>query len=80
MKIQILGTGCPKCKKLAENTAAALQEAGVSAEIEKVSEVAEIAKFKVLFTPALAIDGEVKVAGKVPDVKKLVEIIKAAAG
>lgn len=80
MKVQILGTGCPKCKKLAENTAAALKEAGVNAEIEKVTEVAEIAKFKVMFTPALAIDGEVKVAGKVPDVKKIVEIIKAAAG
>lgn len=80
MKVQILGTGCPKCKKLAENTAAALQEAGVNAEIEKVTEVAEIAKFRVMFTPALAIDGEVKVAGKVPDVKKIVEIVKAAAG
>jgi small redox-active disulfide protein 2 len=80
MKVQILGTGCPKCKKLAENTAAALKEAGVNAEIEKVTEVAEIAKFKVMFTPALAIDGEVKVAGKVPDVRKIVEIIKAAAG
>lgn len=80
MKVQILGTGCPKCKKLAENTELALKETGLSAEIEKITEVAEIAKFKVLFTPALAIDGEVKVAGKVPDVKKIAEILKTAAG
>lgn len=80
MKIQILGTGCPKCKKLAENVEAALAQAGVTAEVEKVTAVADIAKFKVMFTPALAIDGVVKVAGKVPDVGKLVEIIQAAQG
>lgn len=80
MKIQILGTGCPKCKKLAENVEAALTQAGVTAEVEKVTAVADIAKFRVMFTPALAIDGVVKVAGKVPDVGKLVEIIQAAQG
>lgn len=80
MKIQILGTGCPKCKKLAENVEAALKQTGVAAEVEKVTAVADIAKFKVMFTPALAIDGVVKVAGKVPDVGKLVEIIQAAQG
>jgi small redox-active disulfide protein 2 len=78
MKIQILGTGCPKCKKLTENVEAALKEAGVTAEVEKVTAVADIAKFNVMFTPALAIDGVVKVAGKVPDVKKIVEILKSA--
>ena len=64
-KIQILGTGCPKCKKLAENAEAAAKEAGIEFEIEKVTDINEIMKFGVMVTPALAIDGEVKVAGKV---------------
>jgi small redox-active disulfide protein 2 len=78
MKVQILGTGCPKCKKLAENTEAAIRETGVTAEIEKVTAVAEIAKFGVMFTPALAIDGEVRLAGKVPPTEKIAELLKAA--
>jgi len=78
MRIQILGTGCPKCKKLAENTDAALKQTGISAEVEKVTAVAEIAKFGVMFTPALAIDGEVKVAGKVPTADKIAELLSAA--
>ena len=78
MRIQILGTGCPKCKKLAENTEAALKQTGISAEVEKVTAVAEIAKFGVMFTPALAIDGEVKVAGKVPTPDKIAELLSAA--
>lgn len=65
MKIQILGSGCPKCKQLAENAEAAAKDAGVDYELEKVTEVTEIMKFGVMMTPALAIDGEVKVVGKV---------------
>jgi small redox-active disulfide protein 2 len=65
-KIQILGTGCPKCKKLAENAQAAVQEAGLDCEIVKVTDINEIMKFGVMLTPALAIDGQVKVVGKVP--------------
>lgn len=65
MKIQILGTGCPKCKQLTENAEKAIKELGLDAEIEKVSGIAEIAKFGVMMTPALAIDGEVKAVGKV---------------
>lgn len=80
MKIQILGTGCPKCKKLAENVEAAVQQAGVEAEIVKVTSVKEIADFGVMFTPALAIDGEIKAAGKVLAPEKIVELIKSAAG
>ena len=64
-KIQILGTGCPKCKKLTENAEAAAQEAGIGFEIEKVTDINEIMKFGVMVTPALAIDGEVKIVGKV---------------
>jgi len=65
-KLQILGTGCPKCKKLAENTEAAAKELGIEYELVKVSEINEIMKFGVMMTPALAVDGEVKLVGKVP--------------
>ena len=65
-KIQILGTGCPKCKKLAENAEAAAKEAGIEFELEKVTDINAIMGFGVMVTPALAIDGEVKVVGKVP--------------
>ncbi len=65
-KIQILGTGCPKCKKLAENAEAAAKGLGIEFEIEKVTDINEIMKFGVMVTPALAVDGEVKVVGKVP--------------
>lgn len=65
MKIQILGTGCPKCKKLYENAQAAVQVQGADAVVEKVEQITEIIKFGVMTTPALAIDGQVKSAGKV---------------
>ena len=66
-KLQILGTGCPKCKKLAENTEAAAKALGIEYTIEKITDINEIMKFGVMMTPALAVDGEVKVVGKVPD-------------
>ena len=65
-KIQILGTGCPKCKKLAENAEAAAKELGIEYELEKITDIREIMGFGVMLTPALVIDGQVKVAGKVP--------------
>ena len=74
MKIQILGTGCPKCKKLTENAEAAAKAAGVDYELEKVTDISEIMKFGVMMTPALAVDGEVKSSGKVlsqEDIQKL---------
>ena len=64
-KIQILGTGCPKCKKLAENAEAAAKELGIEYKLEKVTQINDIMKMGVMVTPALAIDGDVKVAGKV---------------
>ena len=64
-KIQILGTGCPKCKKLAENAESAAKELGVEYVLEKVTDLNKMADFGVMMTPALAIDGEVKSAGKV---------------
>jgi small redox-active disulfide protein 2 len=65
MKIQILGTGCPKCKQLTENAQEAAQALGLDAEIEKVTQINDIMKFGVMITPALAVDGNVKSSGKV---------------
>jgi small redox-active disulfide protein 2 len=73
-KLQILGTGCPKCKMLAELTETAANDLGIEYEIEKVTEINEIMKFGVMMTPALAVDGQVKVVGKVPspdEIKKM---------
>jgi small redox-active disulfide protein 2 len=74
-KLQILGTGCPKCKKLAENAEAAAKNMGIEYEIEKVTEISEIMKFGVMVTPALVIDGEVKSVGKVPSVEDIEKMI-----
>ena len=73
-KIQILGTGCPKCKKLTENAESAAKKLGVAYEIEKITDINKIMKFGVMITPALAVDGQVKSVGKVisPDeIKKM---------
>ena len=70
-KIQILGTGCPKCKQLAENAEVAAKTLGIEYEIEKVTDINEIMKFGVMMTPGLAVDGEVKVSGKVVDVQEI---------
>jgi small redox-active disulfide protein 2 len=71
MTIQILGTGCPKCQQTAENAKAAAAAAGVDIDLVKVDKPADIAKFGVMFTPALAIDGAVKVSGRVPSVDEI---------
>ena len=71
MKLQILGTGCPKCKKLTENAEAAAKALGIEYQLEKVTEISEIMKFGVMMTPALAVDGEVKTVGKVPSVDEI---------
>ena len=67
MRLQILGTGCPKCRKLAENAEAAAKALGLEYELGKVTDITEIMKFGVMMTPALAVDGVVKVVGKVPE-------------
>ena len=64
-KIQILGTGCPKCKKLAENAEEAAKGLGIEYDIEKVTNINAIMSFGVMMTPALAVNGDVKVVGKV---------------
>ena len=66
MKIEILGTGCPKCKKLAELAEEAVGGLGVSAKIVKVTNINDIMKYRVMLTPALVIDGDVKVSGRMP--------------
>jgi len=75
MKIEILGTGCPKCKKLFENAQEAVKTAGVAAEVVKVQDIQQIMNSGVMITPAIAVDGEVKSAGKVlsvDDIKKMI--------
>jgi small redox-active disulfide protein 2 len=74
-KIQILGTGCPKCKKLTENAEEAAKSAGLEYEIEKVTKINDITAFGVMVTPALVIDGQVKVVGKVPDADEIKKML-----
>jgi small redox-active disulfide protein 2 len=76
MKIQILGTGCPKCKKLAESADAAAKDLQLDYELEKVTDINQIMAFGVMITPALAVDGAVKVVGKVPNIEEIKGILK----
>ena len=76
MKIQILGTGCPKCKQLAENADAAAKEIGIEYELEKVTQINDIMTFGVMVTPALAIDGQVKSTGKVLSTNEIKSMIQ----
>jgi small redox-active disulfide protein 2 len=70
-RIQILGTGCPKCRKLTETVEAAAKELGLTYELEKITDIGKIMNFGVMMTPALAVDGVVKVAGKLPSVAEV---------
>ena len=74
-KLQILGTGCPKCKELAARTEEAAKELDLEFELVKVSDINDIMSFGVMLTPALAVDGEVKVTGKVPGIDEIKELI-----
>ncbi len=74
-KIQILGTGCPKCNMLAKNAGEAAKSLGIECEIEKVTDINEIMKFGVMVTPALVIDGQAKVVGKVPRVDEIKKML-----
>ena len=76
MKIEILGTGCPKCKKLAELVEQAVKESGIETEIIKVTEIKDIMKMGVMITPALVINGEVKSAGKIPGIEEIKNWLK----
>lgn len=76
MKIQVLGTGCPKCKKLTQHVEEAVGALGLDAEIEKVTQISDIMKFGVMITPALAVDGTVKSSGKVLSVEEIKGFLK----
>jgi len=75
MKLQILGTGCAKCRLLAEHAERAASELGLDYEIEKVTKIDEILAFGVMATPALAIDGEVVIFGHVPTTGRLKKLL-----
>ena len=77
MKIQILGTGCAKCKTLAANAKQAVDEIGADIQIEKIDDIKEIMKFNILMTPGLAIDGNVKAAGRVLSPDDIMKLIAA---
>ena len=74
-KLQILGSGCSKCKKLTEQVEIAAGQLGIEHEIEKVTDMQEIVSFGVMRTPALAVDGQVKVAGNIPSIEELKRLI-----
>jgi small redox-active disulfide protein 2 len=74
-KIQILGAGCPKCKKLAETAEAAAKALGLEYELTKVTDIKEIMKFGVMMTPALVVDGKVKIVGKVPAADEIIKML-----
>lgn len=67
MKIEVLGTGCPNCKKLEDNVRKAVEETKKKADVVKVTDIGKIVEYGVMSTPALVIDGKVKSSGKIPD-------------
>lgn len=75
-KLQILGTGCPQCHRLASMTEYAAKQLNIPFELEKVTQIDRILAFDVPTTPALVVDGEVKVVGRVPSVNELMELIR----
>lgn len=77
-KLQILGTGCPKCRLLTEHAERAAQELGLDYELEKVTEIERIFEFGVVATPALVVDGEIRVFGHVPTTARLKEMLAGA--
>lgn len=80
MKIQILGTGCSKCKMLTANAEKAVQELGLPVKIEKVTDIQEILKFRILMTPGLVIDGKVKSAGRLPSSEEIKTMLQETGG
>ncbi|HHX15211.1 MAG TPA: thioredoxin family protein [Fibrobacter sp.] len=76
MKIQVLGTGCPKCKKLAEAVELAIKELGLDYGIEKITNINQIMAFGVMVTPALVVNGRVVSSGKIPTTEAIKEFLK----
>lgn len=80
MNIKIIGSGCPDCSRLYNNTVAALTELGIEAEVEKIGDLMEIVKLGVLSAPSLMVDGKLLVAGKVASQKEIVKLLKKQTG
>lgn len=78
MRIQVIGSGCPKCKELAKRTEKAVELLGLQVAVEKVTDINEMMNFGILATPALAIDGTVKAAGKIPTEAEIQTILTSA--
>ncbi|MEW5818768.1 MAG: thioredoxin family protein [Cyanobacteriota bacterium] len=76
-KLQILGTGCPKCNKLAENTKEAAESLGIEYELEKVKDINKIMELGVMITPGLVVDGVVKITGKAPSVEEIKKLLNS---
>lgn len=79
MKVEVFGTGCAKCHQLEKHVEEALKETGVAAEVVKVDDIAAIMSRGIIVTPALAIDGEIRVSGRVASVKELKGLLTAGA-
>jgi len=77
IKIEVLGTGCPSCQATMTNAQAALSQLGIQAELAKVYDISEITARGVMITPALAVDGVVRMAGKVPTVDEIKELLES---
>lgn len=78
MKIEVLGTGCPKCMSVEQNVKKALAELALQADVQKVTDIQQIIQKGVMSTPALVIDGKVVLQGKNPTVEQLKELFKGA--
>ena len=74
-EIKVLGTGCAKCRKLQEQAQQAADELNLGCQVEKVTDIQKIMSYGVMITPALVIDGQVKVSGKVPSVDELKKML-----
>jgi small redox-active disulfide protein 2 len=79
MKVEVFGTGCAKCHLLEKHVAEAVRETGVAADVVRVDDIAAIMSRGIIFTPALAIDGEIRVSGRVPSVREIRELLTAGA-
>ena len=76
MKIEVLGTGCARCNTTEEIVKQAVLDSGIEAQVVKVKDIREIAKYGVMVTPAVVVDGELKSVGKIPDLEEVLEWIK----
>ncbi|UCC45336.1 MAG: TM0996/MTH895 family glutaredoxin-like protein [Candidatus Zixiibacteriota bacterium] len=74
-EVKVLGPGCPKCEHLMKQTEQAVQELGLECSLEKVTDIQQITSYGVMMTPALVVDGQVKVTGKVPSLDDLKEML-----